>query len=377
MSPTDPPLTPGGNDDDADEPSWERTGELPIVPPDAPVPESQTPAPPLPADDPGAGPTEPLPAIGGDPADEPTAVVGTTGGDDGVPPTAVLPTTTGGDGDGDGDSGDGDDDSLADLSLTQQLARRRVSHRRYVLRRIMVVGVLVLLVGAAVTAIVLLASGDGDSDDQTAGSVPNTADATEPVVMPASTKPRTTSASATTSTTPATTSTRPATTSTTEAPAVVDPTEPADEASDTDADATEPDATEPEATEPQETQPQDTEPEETEVPESSTPATTEAGEIEYDLTIEPDCEMEGGAKVDQAGDDVECLEERLMQITDDALDLDVDRIFDDRTDAAVRAFQEFFELNVDGVVGPETASKLGIWPGSWPPDTSPDTSTDE
>ncbi len=64
-----------------------------------------------------------------------------------------------------------------------------------------------------------------------------------------------------------------------------------------------------------------------------------------------------------------------MQITDDALDLEVDRVFDETTDAAVRAFQEFFGLNVDGIVGRETASKLGIWPGSWPPDTTPETTT--
>ena len=41
---------------------------------------------------------------------------------------------------------------------------------------------------------------------------------------------------------------------------------------------------------------------------------------------------------------------------------DVDDLFDEDTDLAVRQFQEASGLLVDGIVGPDTARALDIWP---------------
>jgi peptidoglycan hydrolase-like protein with peptidoglycan-binding domain len=60
------------------------------------------------------------------------------------------------------------------------------------------------------------------------------------------------------------------------------------------------------------------------------------------------------------GPDVVVLQERLAQL---GYDVPVDGNFGVDTDAAVRAFQSDQGLTVDGVVGPETGSELGIWSG--------------
>jgi peptidoglycan hydrolase-like protein with peptidoglycan-binding domain len=63
-----------------------------------------------------------------------------------------------------------------------------------------------------------------------------------------------------------------------------------------------------------------------------------------------------------AGPDVLCIEERLEQVTVGPINFEVDEVFDEDTEQAVRWFQEFHELVVDGIVGPQTAQTLGIWP---------------
>lgn len=57
------------------------------------------------------------------------------------------------------------------------------------------------------------------------------------------------------------------------------------------------------------------------------------------------------------GDAVSELQQALV---DHGYELDVDGIFGDETDAAVRDFQESNDLDVDGVAGPETWAALGV-----------------
>ena len=63
------------------------------------------------------------------------------------------------------------------------------------------------------------------------------------------------------------------------------------------------------------------------------------------------------------GPQVECLQERLNEITVGGQQFAVDGAFGEQTEAAVRAFQQANELAVDGIVGPATGELLGIWPG--------------
>lgn len=55
------------------------------------------------------------------------------------------------------------------------------------------------------------------------------------------------------------------------------------------------------------------------------------------------------------GDDVFCLESSLVRLDFMA---DADDVFDQDTDAAVRAFQEFAGRTVDGKVGPKTRAAI-------------------
>ena len=65
--------------------------------------------------------------------------------------------------------------------------------------------------------------------------------------------------------------------------------------------------------------------------------------------------MRGGAKLGSSGSDVRCLEERLDQVSrGGALRFQVDSVFGEDTEAAVRQFQEVNGLTVDGIAGPET-----------------------
>ena len=107
------------------------------------------------------------------------------------------------------------------------------------------------------------------------------------------------------------------------------------------------------------------------VPESSTPGSTEPIDPtapRYELTLPVTCQMSGGAKLGSSGSDVRCLEERLDQVSrGGALRFQVDSVFGEDTEAAIRQFQEINGLTVDGIAGPETNTLLAIWPGSSPP----------
>ena len=61
------------------------------------------------------------------------------------------------------------------------------------------------------------------------------------------------------------------------------------------------------------------------------------------------------------GDAVTCVQTALYAAG--LYDGDVTGEFDEATDAAVRRFQDELDLYVDGIVGKNTATELGIWPG--------------
>ena len=63
------------------------------------------------------------------------------------------------------------------------------------------------------------------------------------------------------------------------------------------------------------------------------------------------------------GPQVQCLQERLNEVTVGGDQYAVDGVFGEQTEAAVRAFQEANEHIADGIVGPATGQLLGIWAG--------------
>jgi murein L,D-transpeptidase YcbB/YkuD len=96
--------------------------------------------------------------------------------------------------------------------------------------------------------------------------------------------------------------------------------------------------------------------------EGSAPESTLPEPPEYDLTVPAVCEMEIGVAVTHQNVSVACLEVRLAQVIVGPVPFDVDDLFDEETDLAVRQFQEAQGLLVDGIVGPDTARALDIWP---------------
>jgi hypothetical protein len=207
--------------------------------------------------------------------------------------------------------------------------RRRVSHRRYVMRRIGVGLVALAIIGGAVWLLVVLL---GD-DDQSAGGT----DTTTPVTSEAAVIALTTTTEAPATTGAAIVETSEAAT-TTEAPATTAPGE---------------------------------EPETTEATDS--PATTGAtvetvtgssppGTVVYDLSSEPTCTIGQTLRQGSTGPQVECVQERLNEVTVGGTPLPVDAVYGEQTAAAVRAFQEANGLTPDGIVGPTTGGALGIWP---------------
>ena len=66
--------------------------------------------------------------------------------------------------------------------------------------------------------------------------------------------------------------------------------------------------------------------------------------------------------VGDAGADVECAQRALRAAG--VLDTDVNGTFDAVTQAATRSFQAEVGLFVDGIIGENTATELGIWPGA-------------
>jgi peptidoglycan hydrolase-like protein with peptidoglycan-binding domain len=88
-------------------------------------------------------------------------------------------------------------------------------------------------------------------------------------------------------------------------------------------------------------------------------------------TIGPDCSMSIRLDLGVTDPEVECLELRLAAAG--MFDGEPDEVFDELTDASVRAFQDANDLLADGIAGPVTARLLGNWIGGdlVPPD--PDT----
>ena len=97
--------------------------------------------------------------------------------------------------------------------------------------------------------------------------------------------------------------------------------------------------------------------EDTTATESSPPGT-----VEYDLSIDPTCTIGQTLRRGDTGPQVECLQERLNEITVGGTSFAVDGAFGEQTEEAVRAFQAAQQLGVDGIVGPTTGGALGIWP---------------
>ncbi|MGH9137838.1 MAG: peptidoglycan-binding domain-containing protein [Acidimicrobiales bacterium] len=106
-------------------------------------------------------------------------------------------------------------------------------------------------------------------------------------------------------------------------------------------------------------------PETTESPEDATAtsaaATSEPEEPTYNLGLRAECQIDDVVQLGDTGPNVECLEQRLDQVTTGGVHFEVDDEFDDDTDAAIRQLQEANDLMVDGIVGPETGQLLSIW----------------
>lgn len=364
MSPTDPPLPPDP-DEPIGEPSWSADGV-----------RGETSS----ADPAGEMPDESAVPGGGDvdaPADDPGF---TTPPDDapGIP----------------GELGA----AMAAASLvespepeTQEESptaahRRRVSRRRYVLRRGAVAAGVLVVAGGLVALLISLTADDDDGDAD--NTVPSGSDVgAAGTAEDATTTARPTS-SAATPTPPAPlvlgADTTDADTVDTFQIATPDPRESADtsdavettESPETTDDIETAETTEPfgATSEPADTtEPfgatSDTEPvASTEPGDGTTPAAGPESSLpdgpEYDLTSTPLCELTAGVAVTFQGPDVECLEIRLAQVIVGPVPFNVDDLFDEDTELAVQQFQQANDLEVDGIVGPETATLLGIWPGT-------------
>ena len=89
------------------------------------------------------------------------------------------------------------------------------------------------------------------------------------------------------------------------------------------------------------------------------------GDMETTSTTAPPqtaaCSITTVLKLGSTGDEVACLEQQLAG--DGYLATAADGTFDDTTDTAVRAYQTALSLEVDGIVGRQTAQAMGIWAG--------------
>lgn len=95
---------------------------------------------------------------------------------------------------------------------------------------------------------------------------------------------------------------------------------------------------------------------------TAAPTTTEP--VDYD----PNCTLSTELTLGTVGPEVGCLELRLVGAR--TFEGVPDETFDADTEAGLRAFQELHGLVVDGVLGPQTANRLGAWagPNVLPPD---------
>ncbi len=91
---------------------------------------------------------------------------------------------------------------------------------------------------------------------------------------------------------------------------------------------------------------------------TSTAGTT-AGEDPVGAPVYPPCSIDAPLSEGASGNDVVCLQQAL--IGQAMYDGTTSGTFDVATGEAVRAFQENRRLSADGVVGPLTATELGIW----------------
>ncbi len=91
--------------------------------------------------------------------------------------------------------------------------------------------------------------------------------------------------------------------------------------------------------------------------------------LEPVVEIDPDCTLSVRLELGDEHDEVPCLESQLIA-AGVLVNSAPDTVFDEATDAAVRAFQSQNGLVVDGVVGPQTATEIGAWvgPDVLPPD---------
>ena len=93
-------------------------------------------------------------------------------------------------------------------------------------------------------------------------------------------------------------------------------------------------------------------------PAATAPPTTVVEQIEPAACMLSVPEVSGG----DTGSDVECAQRALRAAG--VMDSEVNGVFDEVTQAATRSFQAEVGLYIDGIVGKNTATELGIWPGA-------------
>lgn len=97
------------------------------------------------------------------------------------------------------------------------------------------------------------------------------------------------------------------------------------------------------------------------------PAEDAADDVSEAVAERPSVDLEGcmltviEIKLGSEGESVECLQKALYAAG--YYDGEFTGAFDSATDVAVRAVQDDRDLYVDGIVGANTATSLGIWPG--------------
>lgn len=94
--------------------------------------------------------------------------------------------------------------------------------------------------------------------------------------------------------------------------------------------------------------------------------------VEAASDVDVDCTLSIRLQVGMTDPEVACLEAQLIA-AGMLQGVEPDDVFDTATEAAVEAFQKANALVVDGVVGPQTAGRLGSWVGPAVLPPNPDT----